>query len=197
MALETAAKHHADADIDPAHTLRVELLEPNGVFPNNPRLPVLLYRRTLRLPLSADPARVLERRFSGHAWSGGWRDGVYNYHHYHSTAHEVLGCYAGRALVQVGGPEGPVLEFARGDVLVLPAGAAHKSIENSGDFSVVGAYAQARDYDMLRGHAHEDREAATQRIADVPLPAADPVFGAEGPLMKHWGITEPAPATKH
>jgi uncharacterized protein YjlB len=186
MAVDAASKPNADGDPDPKRDVQVVPLTPTALFPNNSRLPVLLYRSALRLAQSPDPARIVERKFKQHAWSGGWRDGVYNYHHYHSTAHEVLGCYAGRALVQVGGPDGAVLEFARGDVLVLPAGAAHKSLENSGDFSVVGAYAQARDYDMLRGHAHEDREAAERRIAAVPLPAADPVFGSEGPLTKHW-----------
>jgi uncharacterized protein YjlB len=160
------------------------LLEPRGEFPNNTRLPVLLYRGAFKLPGHGDAARVIERAFERNGWSAGWRDGVYNYHHYHSTAHEVLGCYAGRASVQVGGPDGPVLEFGRGDALVLPAGAAHKSLETSKDFSVVGSYADGRPVDMKRGREGE-RPDAEQRIAEVPIPKTDPVYGDKGPLAQH------------
>jgi uncharacterized protein YjlB len=160
-------------------------LAPQGLFPNNPRLPALHYRGAFQLPAYGNTAGTLERTFSRNGWSGGWRDGVYNYQHYHSTAHEVLGCYAGRASVQLGGPNGPVVEMKRGDVLVLPAGAAHRSTESSKDFSVVGAYAGGRSYDTCRGRP-EEQEAALRQIEEVPLPEADPVLGAEGPLLRHW-----------
>jgi uncharacterized protein YjlB len=163
----------------------VHRLDARESFPNNPRLPVLLYRAAFRLVANARAAELIEKTFVRNGWSGGWRDGVYNYHHYHSTAHEVLGCYAGRGLVQLGGPDGPVVEFARGDTLVLPAGAAHKSMDTSKDFSVVGAYAQGRAYDMRRGRADELAD-AEHRIAEVPLPELDPVYGAQGPLKQHW-----------
>jgi uncharacterized protein YjlB len=165
----------------------VHRLDARESFPNNPRLPVLLYRAAFRLVANAKAAELIEKTFVRHGWSAGWRDGVYNYHHYHSTAHEVLGCYAGRGLVQLGGPDGPVVEFARGDALVLPAGAAHKSMDTSKDFSVVGAYAQGRAYDMRRGRADELAD-AEQRIAEVPLPELDPIYGATGPLKQHWTL---------
>ena len=88
-------------------------------------------------------------------------------------------------MIQLGGPDGPVLEFARGDVVVLPAGVAHKSLETSKDFSVVGAYAEGRAYDMCRGHADEPA-GVKARIAEVPLPEQDPVYGVTGPLVEHW-----------
>jgi uncharacterized protein YjlB len=154
-------------------------------FPNNARLPVIVYRAALELPMHGDAARPIEQTFARHGWSGGWRAGVYNYHHYHSTAHEVLGCYCGHAALMLGGPEGVRVELARGDVVVLPAGVAHKSIETSPDFKVVGAYADGRAYDMKRGKPDEP-QACEQEIAQVPLPNADPVFGADGPLLQHW-----------
>lgn len=161
------------------------LLPAREQFPNHPRLPALHYRAAFPALPTVKAAESIERTFTRNGWSSGWRDGVYNYHHYHSTAHEVLGCYAGRGLIQLGGPEGPVVEFKRGDVLVLPAGVAHKSMDTSKDFSVVGAYAQGRAYDMLRGHAGEQEE-ATRNIAEVPVPELDPVSGAGGPLTQHW-----------
>jgi uncharacterized protein YjlB len=184
----TATGPQNDARRNPAgESLQVEAhpLTAQGLFPNNPRLPALVYRGAFQLPAYGDTAGTIERTFSRHGWSGGWRDGVYNYQHYHSTAHEVLGCYAGRASVQLGGPSGPVVELKRGDVLVLPAGVAHKSTESSKDFSVVGAYAGGRSYDMRRGRPDE-QEVALRSIAEVPLPEADPVLGAEGPLLRHW-----------
>jgi uncharacterized protein YjlB len=161
----------------------VHRLNAHEFFPN-PRMPVLLYRAAFRL-LAKNAASTIEKTFVRNGWSSGWRDGVYNYHHYHSTAHEVLGCYAGRALIQVGGPDGPVLEFKRGDVLLLPAGAPHKSPESSKDFSVVGAYAQGRPYDLLRGRA-EELTVAERHISEVPVPERDPVYGENGPLKQHW-----------
>jgi uncharacterized protein YjlB len=154
-------------------------------FPNNPRLPVIVYRAAVKLPMHGDAAKPIEQTFSRHGWSGGWRNGVFNYHHYHSTAHEVLGCYSGHAALMLGGPDGVRVELARGDVIVLPAGVAHKSIETSDDFKVVGAYAEGREYDMLRGKSDEPQP-SEQEIARVPVPSADPVFGGVGPLLEHW-----------
>jgi uncharacterized protein YjlB len=157
----------------------------DGCFPNNARLPVLLYRGAFRRSKRSDPATVVERVFAMNRWSRAWHDGVYGYHHYHSTAHEALGCFAGRARLQVGGPDGPEVELAAGDVLVLPAGVSHKNVEASDDFSVVGSYAAGRAFDMKYGHADE-RPEADERIAQVPLPEADPVYGVDGPLLQHW-----------
>ncbi len=157
----------------------------DGAFPNNPRLPVLHYRGAFQFGKASDPATVVERVFGMNRWSRPWHDGIYTYHHYHSTAHEALGCVGGRARLQVGGPGGIDVEFERGDVLVLPAGVAHKNVEASDDLFVVGSYAGGRSYDMQYGHADE-RPAAQERIDRVPLPEADPVYGKDGPLIRHW-----------
>ena len=85
----------------------------------------------------------------------------------------------------LGGPDGVRIEISRGDVIVLPAGVAHKSIETSADFKVVGAYAEGRTYDMRRGEPDE-APAVEREIAQVPLPNADPVHGPGGPLLEHW-----------
>jgi len=184
MSLESKREHEPAAKhVEP----ECHRLEASETFPNNPRLPVLLYRSAIRLPAHGDAALPIERRFERNDWTGGWRAGVYNYHHYHSTAHEVLGCYAGRASVQLGGPRGIVVELARGDVLVLPAGTAHKGLESSHDFSVVGAYPRGLPYDMRRGRV-EERADAEREIARVPVPRHDPVYGSAGPLTREWGV---------
>jgi len=166
-------------------TIEIVPLPPRPPFPNNPQLPVIVYRAAFELPAHGDAARPIEERFERNGWGGGWRDGVYDYHHFHSTAHEVLGCYSGHAALMLGGPDGVRVELGRGDVIVLPAGGAHKSIETSPDFKVVGAYAESREYDMRRGDPKET-EAAERAIAEVPIPKLDPVQGADGALREHW-----------
>lgn len=145
----------------------------DGRFPNSAQ-PVVLHR-AVEAP-GADAADRLTARFAAHGWSGGWVAGIYEFEHYHSTAHEVLGVAAGTARVRLGGPGGDVVDIAPGDVVAIPAGVAHRCLEES-RLRVVGAYAGGRTPDLLRGEPGE-RPAADARIAAVPPPDADPVTGA-------------------
>src|SRR5262245_32395734 len=120
--------------------------EDDGQIPNNPHLPALLYRGVA----IAGDAAASERLFAGHAWGGLWRDGIYPFHHYHSTAHEALGIAAGRALVLLGGPRGVRVELQAGDVVVLPAGTGHCNLGASDDLLVVGAYPPGQRWDLRR-----------------------------------------------
>jgi uncharacterized protein YjlB len=155
-------------------------LERSGAIPNS-QLPVLVYRD---LELAADPASA-EHAFAGNGWLGAWRNGIFGYHHFHSTAHEVLAIVGGTATVTLGGPDGRTLEVGRGDVLVLPAGTGHCNRGASGDLLVVGAYPEGMSWDIRRGDPDEYDEAVAN-IAAVPLPRSDPVHGADGPLRELW-----------
>ncbi len=106
-------------------------------------------------------------------------------HHYHSTAHEALGVYAGSARVQLGGESGPVFEIRAGDVVVIPAGVAHKRVASTAEFGVVGAYPDGQRPDMCYGSDGE-RPGTDENIRRVPAPRKDPVFGDEGPLLDVW-----------
>jgi uncharacterized protein YjlB len=110
---------------------------------------------------------------------------VFGYHHYHSTAHEVLGIFRGHATVQFGGEQGVVLSVEKGDVVIIPAGVAHKNLECSRDFRAVGAYPDGQRPDTRYGKPGE-RPQVDSNIAQVPLPQADPVFGKQGELMTQW-----------
>lgn len=159
--------------------------EDDGRFPNHPDYPLLVYPGVLtERQRSRQGCRDL---LADHGWTGNWVNGIYNYHHYHSTAHEVLGVISGSARVQFGGPQGEILEVGAGDVAVLPAGTGHCNWGNSGDFLVVGGYAGGRQWDMNTGKAGE-RPGVLENIKQVPVPAMDPVYGAEGPLLKLWSI---------
>ena len=160
------------------------LLTDDGTYPNNERLPLLFYTGVITLA-AGNAARTIEELFHVHHWGSSWRNGIFNYHHYHSTAHEVLGVYSGTARVQLGGPQGSVFEVRPGDVIVIPAGIAHRNLGSSPDFALVGAYPDGQNCDMNYGE-NSERPRADRNIAGVPLPGMDPVFGATGPLMKLW-----------
>lgn len=162
--------------------VRSIVLQDDGTFPNNPR-PLLLYVGAV----PADPAAI-ESLFTTNDWPGAWRNGVYPYHHYHSTAHEALGVYGGSATVQFGGPDGSAVTIRAGDVAVIPAGVAHKCLESSADFRIVGAYPRGQSWDMCYGKAGE-RPAADRNIAVVPTPQKDPVLGDGGALLRLWQLS--------
>jgi uncharacterized protein YjlB len=154
--------------------------EDDGTIPNS-RLPLLVYR-------DAGPADAdgMERMFAANRWPPAWRDGVHPFHHFHSTAHEVLGVARGEASVLFGGPQGKVLTVRAGDVVVIPAGVAHCNQAQTSDLLIVGAYPDnAPNPDLRRGKPGE-HDAAERAIAQVPLPPADPVGGADGFLLQSW-----------
>ena len=107
--------------------------------PNNARLPALLYRNAVP-DVVPDRATACEIVFRQNGWPPQWRNGIYPFHHYHATAHEVLGCTAGNARVLLGGPLGEPIELRAGDCVLLPAGTGHCLLEASADLLVVGAY---------------------------------------------------------
>jgi uncharacterized protein YjlB len=154
----------------------------DGQVPNNPRLPLLVYRGALQT--GDDAAASCVELFDRNGWTDAWKNGVYPHHHYHGSAHEVLGI-AGWVRVRLGGEGGQTVELRAGDVVVIPAGVAHKNEGASSDLLVVGAYPHGQKPDMRRSGA-TDRAWAALQIANVPLPAGDPVYGAAGPLLEGW-----------
>jgi uncharacterized protein YjlB len=155
----------------------------DGLIPNHPRWPLIIYEGAVRLAPGLDPA-IFEELFDSHGWGRSWRDGIYDYAHYHSRVHEVLGIARGSGQVRFGGPNGCVLDLKAGDVAILPAGTGHQRIKASGNFLVVGAYAASGAYDECK--SEEDRKKALPSVDRVARPRQDPVYGKAGPLMQVW-----------
>jgi uncharacterized protein YjlB len=166
--------------------MQVERLtfDDDGGIPNS-ALPVLVYRGALQR--DAGPA-AYEERFAGNGWLGAWRDGIYPFHHFHSTSHEVLGIAAGTANVVLGGRQGSRVELSAGDIVVLPAGTGHCNAGSAPGLLVVGAYPNGMSWDLRRGDPAEHDEVLAN-IARVPLPDTGPVEGREDRLTELWGST--------
>ena len=156
----------------------------NGDFPNSGKLPLVIYDQVLKLPEKNAPDYI-EAMVKTNGWGGCWRWGLYDYHHYHSTAHECLLIYSGSVRVQFGGPGGWKVDAYPGDVIILPAGLTHKNVRSSMGFRTVGCYPKGQIPDMMYGKAAE-RPQADQNITKVPLPKMDPIFGKRGELSRHW-----------
>lgn len=155
----------------------------DGSIPNNPELPLVLYRRGLEKE-DRNPSSV-KRLLNRNGWTGAWINGIYSYHHYHSTAHEVLVVFRGSAEVQFGGKQGEILEIQAGDAVVIPAGVGHCRKSSTADFRVVGAYPDEQSWDLCTGEPDE-RPQVLENIGAVAFPSGDPLTGTREPLLECW-----------
>jgi uncharacterized protein YjlB len=157
----------------------------NKNFPNS-QMPLLIYRNACLLGKQKKrSAQLLQTLFSKNNWKNTWSNGIYRFHHYHSNTHEVLGIASGKAWVIFGGPSGKRLPLEKGDVVIIPAGLAHRCTRASADFLCVGAYPGGNQYDINLG-TKEEFEKAKPRLQKLPKPGKDPVFGKEGFLKSFW-----------
>ena len=129
-------------------------MKDDGVIPNS-ALPLFLCPQVVDAA-HPDRASTFEQRFAQNGWTHTWRNGIYSFPHYHSTAHEVLGVACGSARMHLGA---------------------------STDLLVIGAYPKGQDWDLCR-QARSQKE--LDQIARVPLPSRDPIGGVCGGLNEHW-----------
>ncbi|SMC87669.1 cupin domain-containing protein [Pedobacter africanus] len=165
-------------------TFEILNLTDDGVIPNS-KYPVIFYHHVFTM--EGEPAAAfLEHRFAENGWSNAFRWRVYSYHHYHTNTHEVLGVYAGNALLQLGGPKGEKMHVRPGDVLILPAGTGHICLSHSDDFAVVGAYPNGVEPDLVK-ITDTRPEGIADKVDAVPVPEKDPFFGSTPPgMVSSW-----------
>ncbi len=166
-------------DLEP----RTFVFKDDGLVPNNP-MPFLVYKAAIDVD-NPHPEKTIEGLFGANGWGDMWRNGVYDYLHYHATVHEVLGIARGHARVRFGGDAGQEFEISAGDVAILPAGTGHQCLSASDDFSVVGAYPPGAKMHVTRP-TPENYRRALKTIPEVKLPTSDPVMGKDGPLVRLW-----------
>lgn len=157
-------------------------LADDGLIPNS-RLPLLVYGQAV--PQDNTGASTFENLFAGNGWGRCWRNGIYSFRHYHSTAHEVLGVAAGSARVEFGGPGGQALDVTAGDAVLIPAGVSHCNLGASADLLVVGAYPDDSATEDLCRDTQADRTQALVQLLRVRKPPRDPVVG-DGGLLTIW-----------
>jgi uncharacterized protein YjlB len=155
----------------------------DGLVPNNP-LPLLIYKAAIDVD-NSHPEKAIEDVFGANGWGDMWRNGIFDYLHYHATVHEALGIARGHARVRFGGDRGREFELDPGDVAILPAGTGHQCLKASGEFSVVGAYPPGAKMQVTRPTPENYRK-AIKTIPEVTLPKTDPVAGDDGLLMTLW-----------
>ena len=72
------------------------IIQDDGQFPNCSiqNLPVLIYKAAFPANASASElASKIEQTFEQNGFPPQWRFGLYEYPHYHSTSHEILGVF--------------------------------------------------------------------------------------------------------
>jgi len=161
-------------------TYKLFTFKDDGTILNNPNFPVIFYPGAFK-----HHPHEIESTFNLNNWRNSWVNGVYDYHHFHSNTHEVLGVRSGSAILTIGGFRGETIEVKTGDVLVLPAGTGHKKVTSSSDFKIVGAYPNGAVYNVMTGKSSE-RLHALKDIQEVECPSSDPVYGNRGQVLYHW-----------
>jgi uncharacterized protein YjlB len=167
------------ADIDPLSFVFGD----DGIVPNNP-MPLLVYKQAIDVD-NGHPEKTIEGLFGANGWGQMWRNGVYDYLHYHATVHEALGVARGHARVRFGGDRGQEIEMSAGDVAILPAGTGHQCLSASRNFCVIGAYPPGPRMHVTLP-TPENHAKALKTIPAVKLPNTDPVTGEVGALVKLW-----------
>lgn len=154
-------------------------------FPNNPlpSPPLIIYHAAY--PTNTSPSTI-EAHLRLNTLIPQWRYTMYTTSHYHSTTHEILCVFSGHARILFGGEKNPgalEVELRAGDACVVPAGVAHRLVEDvDGGFEMVGAYPKGCAWDMC--YADEGEE-VLEKIKGVEWLQRDPLYGEDGPVV--WG----------
>jgi uncharacterized protein YjlB len=172
-----------NANTIPDTKIHQYIVTDNGEFPNS-ILPVVLYRQVLHLPMFFASQSVKDLLLEN-GWGNNWRGGIYTYHHYHSNTHEALAVIKGKTRLVLGGDGGEIVKIEKGDVIIIPAGVAHRNIGEETAVTCIAGYPGGTNYDMQLGKPGE-RPMTDKRIEELTLPPSGPVKGINDPLLDIW-----------
>lgn len=161
--------------VEPVENIRADCkisrlyMQDDGIYPNNARYPLIFLHDCWH-----DSGQEASEKIVNQGWTSPWAWGIFSYHHYHSTAWELLLCVKGHAKVQIGGPSGPKVDVGKGDLLYIPPGLAHKQLETEGGFLLLGAYPDPTvNVDVLRDTPTEKQR---KNIENCLPPQMDPLL---------------------
>ncbi|KAI0071310.1 hypothetical protein K474DRAFT_1669137 [Panus rudis PR-1116 ss-1] len=161
------------------HYIPRHRLLPNTSIVNKP---LLIYHSVFQP--TASPSQIEQHITSIGEFIPQWRYGMYHITHFHSTTHELLVIASGSAKLCFGGennPERLEADVKKGDAILVPAGVAHRALEEDGSFEMVGSYpVGASKWDMCYGKEGEDVEGKIRALSWVKK---DPLYGEDGPAM--------------
>ncbi|KAF2027071.1 hypothetical protein EK21DRAFT_72775 [Setomelanomma holmii] len=172
--------------LTPLNSLRLttRLIPAHSHLPNTTPHSHPLYIYHSAFPSPTSPS-ALESHLPTNGVSPQWRYTMYSTTHYHSTTHEVLCVFSGRAKLLFGGESNPgklEVQVGAGDAIVIPAGVGHRLVEDmDGDFQMVGSYPTGCSWDMCYGREGADGKA--KAVKDVLWFTKDPLYGADGPVL--------------
>ncbi|KAL4800752.1 hypothetical protein BDV19DRAFT_375432 [Aspergillus venezuelensis] len=146
--------------------------------PNNP-LPVLHYKNVLPEPRT-------EEAVTEFLTANKWRK--------RGTWGACYGVFQGSSTLLLGaaGEDGTDNVGLRvtvhtGDVIVLPAGTGHSSVESTDDYRYIGVYPEGCPrWRNEFGKPRIDEKTFGDEVAGVGYAEEDPVYGKDGPLMQLW-----------
>lgn len=144
--------------------------------------PALLFQISWEMELVGDAGLCLRIVFANEDW----KLQMYSTSHFHSTSHELLCISTGSARLCFGHEDNPsniTPTVSAGDVIVVPAGVAHRLLEDiEGGFEMVGSYPKGKSWDMCYGKKGEEKK--IKEIEKLGWWKRDPVFGDEGPALE-------------
>lgn len=176
------------APLTPLKSLRVSShqIPAFGRIPNTSiqNKPLMIYHSAFQT--SASASTMEDHLSSVGVVTPQWRYTMFSQSHFHSTAHEVLCVARGKAKLCFGGEENPKRvepTVEKGDVMIVPAGVAHRLLEDvGGDFNMVGSYQTGKSWDMCYGEEGEENK--VKGIASLGWFKEDPMYGDEGPCLQ-------------
>ncbi|KAL7808233.1 RmlC-like cupin domain-containing protein [Trichoderma gracile] len=185
----------ATTQLTPLSQLRISkhLIPAHNLLPNSSLTskPLLIYHAAFPPQTHNTTTSTFADAIESHLRSVGvvapqWRYTMYDTTHFHSTTHEVLCVAAGRAKLCFGGEQNPgrVEPVVRGgDVIVVPAGVAHRLLEDLDPepFLMVGSYPIGKNWDMCYGKSDDEYDADS--IKALPWFSRDPIYGDDGPAL--------------
>ncbi|PQE29151.1 cupin domain-containing protein [Rutstroemia sp. NJR-2017a WRK4] len=143
--------------------------------------PLTIYHSCI--PNSTSPSDIESHLETIGVVAPSWRYTMFDRNHFHSTTHEVLCVFSGKATLCFGGETNPGrVETAveEGDVIIIPAGVSHRLLKTlSGDFQMIGSYPNGRHWDMCHGFEEEGKR--VKNISGLGWFDQDPLYGHDGP----------------